>query len=175
MAALGTLYDETSRLVFGLCSRILNDSADAEEITLEVYAQAWRQAARYDPSRGEPVSWLLTLAHSRSIDRLRSRATTRKREQALEGAREVSEFVSLEPDPEAASQLSQRARFIRQAMTALSSEQREVLELAYFEGLTHVEIAARIRQPLGTAKSRIRLGLNKLRESLAPLSEGWSM
>ena len=172
-AALGTLYDETSGIVFGLCSRILGDPADAEEVTLDVYTQVWRQAARYDPERGEPVTWLLTLAHSRAIDRLRSRAPSRKREQGLDSAPGVADLPGPGADPEAASAFAERARFVRQALASLSAEQREVLELAYFEGLTHVEIAGRIRQPLGTTKSRIRLGLGKLREALAPFSRGW--
>jgi len=171
-SALAALYDETSRSVYGLCIRILGDAADAEETTLDVFTQAWRQAARYDSSRGEVVTWLLTLAHSRAIDKLRSRASVRKREQGLD---EAAELVSLSSDPEASSAASQRARRVRQALDVLSADQRQVIELAYFEGLTHVEIAERIRQPLGTAKSRIRLGMIKLREALAPLSEGWSM
>ncbi len=171
-SALSALYDETSRPVYGLCLRILGDPADAEETTLDVFTQAWRQAARYDAARGEVVTWLLTLAHSRAIDKLRSRASVRKREQGLD---EAAEFVSPSSDPETSSAASQRARRVRKALDVLSADQRQVIELAYFEGLTHVEIAERIRQPLGTAKSRIRLGMIKLREALAPLSEGWSM
>jgi RNA polymerase sigma-70 factor (ECF subfamily) len=157
--------------VYGLCLRILGDAADAEEVTLDVFTQAWRQAARYDAARGQPLTWLLTLAHSRAIDRLRSRSGVRKREQALD---EAADFASALSDPEASSAAAQRARCVRQALAVLSAEQRQVIELAYFEGLTHVEIAERIRLPLGTAKSRIRLAMNKLRETLAPLSEGWS-
>ncbi|MEO6323202.1 MAG: sigma-70 family RNA polymerase sigma factor [Thermoanaerobaculia bacterium] len=171
-ACLSRLYDATSRLVYSLCLRILSDRSDAEEVTIDVYSQVWRQAARYDRTRGEPVTWLLTLAHSRAIDRLRSRAGTKKREQALDDA---SEFKCLDADPESASVLAQRARLVRQALSCLSPEQREVIELAYFEGLTHVEIAERIKQPLGTAKSRIRLGMVKLRDALTPAQEGWSM
>ncbi len=170
-AALAALYDATNRMVYGLAVRILGDPADAEEVTLDVYTQAWRQAARYDAERGDAVTWLLTLTHSRAIDRLRSRSGPRRREQALE---ESAEFVDASDDPETASTASQRAAFVREAIATLSDEQREVIELAYFEGLTHVEIAERIGQPLGTAKSRIRLGMAKLRKVLAP-REGWSM
>lgn len=166
--ALSELYDSTSRLVFGLAARILNDSADAEEVTLDVYTQAWRQAARYDASRGDPITWLLTLAHSRAIDRLRSRSGAKKREQSLEA---VAEFPSGARDPEASSVDAQRARLVRKAMATLSNEQREAIELAYFEGLTHVEIAERTGQPLGTAKSRIRLGMARLREALESASD----
>lgn len=169
--ALAALYDATNRMVYGLAVRILGDPADAEEVTLDVYTQAWRQASRYDADRGDAVTWLLTLTHSRAIDRLRSRSGPRRREQTLE---ENAEFVDASVDPETASTVSQRAAFVREAVATLSDEQREVIELAYFEGLTHVEIAERIGQPLGTAKSRIRLGMAKLRKVLAP-REGWSM
>ncbi len=169
-SALSELYDATSRFVYGLCMRILSDAADAEEVTLDVYSQAWRQASRYDQTRGVPTTWLLTLAHSRSIDRLRSRGGRTAREEGLDA---VAELPALSADPESSSSLSQRASFVRRALSRLSPEQREVLELAYFEGLTHVEIADRIRLPLGTAKSRIRLGLARLRQSLAPIQEGW--
>jgi len=170
--ALSALYDATNRLVYGLAVRILGDAADAEEITLDVYTQAWRQVARYVSSRGDAVTWLLTLTRSRAIDRLRSRAGSKKRETALETA---SELATDGPDPESQSAFAQRARRVRSALSVLSPEQRQVIELAYFEGLTHVEIAERISQPLGTAKSRIRLGMAKLRDALQPLDEGWSM
>lgn len=168
--ALAQLYDATNRQVYGLALRIVSDAADAEEVTLDVYTQAWRQAARFDPTRGEPITWLLTLAHSRAIDRLRSRGGARKREQTLDA---VVQLPAGDADPEHSSALAERARFVRKALSALSPEQREVIELAYFEGLTHVEIADRIRQPLGTAKSRIRLGMARLREALALSCEGW--
>ena len=171
-SALSALYNATSRLVFGLTLRVLANPADAEEVTLDVYTQAWRQASRYDAQRGDPLTWLLTLAHSRAIDRLRSRASARKREQPLD---QVLEFPSQGPDPEATSALSQRSRLVRQALSQLPADQRTAIELAYFEGLTHVEIAERIQEPLGTAKSRIRLGMVKLREALATTGEGWAM
>jgi RNA polymerase sigma-70 factor (ECF subfamily) len=171
-SALATLYDATSRLVYGLALRILGDPADAEEVTLDVYTQAWRQVGRYDASRGDALTWLLTLTRSRAIDRLRSRAGSRKREQALDTA---AELATEGPDPESQSAYAERARRVRGALSVLSPEQRQVIELAYFEGLTHVEIAERIAQPLGTAKSRIRLGMAKLRDALRPLDERWSM
>jgi RNA polymerase sigma-70 factor (ECF subfamily) len=171
-SALSSLYDATSRLVHGLALRILGDPADAEEVTLDVFTQAWRQVARYDAARGDAVTWLLTLTRSRAIDRLRSRAGTKKREQAIETA---AELPADDPDPESRSAFAERARRVRRALAVLSPEQRQVIELAYFEGLTHVEIAERIQQPLGTAKSRIRLAMVKLRDALAPLDEGWSM
>lgn len=166
-SALSELYDKTSRFVYGLALRVLQDPADAEEVTLDVFTQAWRQASRYDSSRGEPLTWLLTLAHSRAIDRLRSRGSTTRREQGLD---ETFDLKSESPDPESLSASAQRARLVKRALSELSIEQREVIELAYFEGLSHAEIAERTGQPLGTAKSRIRLAMGKLREALAPLA-----
>ena len=171
-AALSSLYDLTSRLVYSLALRILNDAGDAEEITLDVYTQAWRQVARFDAARGDAVTWLLTLARSRAIDRLRSRAGAKKREQGLDATPDLPTDL---PDPEAQSAYAERARRVRTALQVLSPEQREVIELAYFEGLTHVEIAERIGLPLGTTKSRIRLAMVKLKDALSPLDEGWSM
>ena len=162
-SALSELYDQSSRFVYGICLRVLRNPADAEEVTLDVYTQAWRQAARFDGDRGEPLTWLLMLARSRAIDRLRSRGGVRRNEEDLEGARDL---VAQGADPETSSSLAQRASTVRAALMGLPAEQREVIELAYFEGLTHTEIAERLGQPLGTAKSRIRLGLAHLRRPL---------
>jgi RNA polymerase sigma-70 factor (ECF subfamily) len=168
--ALGPLYDATSRPVYALVVRILFLAADAEEVTLDIYCQAWRNASRFDPARGDVLGWLLNSARSRAIDRLRSRgASAARREETLEGAVPLPDPA---PGPEEASASSQRSRRVRAALALLSDEQREVIELAYFEGLTHAEIAERISIPLGTAKSRIRLALTRLRDSLAPLLAG---
>lgn len=170
-AALSELYDQSSRFVFGICFKVLRNHADAEEVTLDVYTQAWRQAARFDGDRGEPLAWLLMLARSRAIDRLRSRGGARRHEEDLEQARGLA---SPGADPETSSSLAQRASTVRAALLDLPAEQREVIELAYFEGLTHTEIAERLAQPLGTAKSRIRLGLAHLRQALGSQAEGWT-
>lgn len=167
-SALAALYDGTSRLIYGLALRILGDPAMAEEVTIEVYMQAWRQAVSYDPGRGTPLAWLLTLARSRAIDRLRSRAEARRREILLEAAMVIPASTV---DPEEASEAAERRRLVQTALTTLTPEQREVIELAYFSGLSHSEIAARFGQPLGTVKTRIRLGMMRLRELLAPLGE----
>ncbi len=170
-AALSELYDQSSRFVFGICFKVLRNHADAEEVTLDVYTQAWRQAARFDSDRGEPLAWLLMLARSRAIDRLRSRGGARRHEEDLEQARGLA---SPGADPETSSSLAQRASTVRAALLGLPAEQREVIELAYFEGLTHTEIAEKLAQPLGTAKSRIRLGLAHLRQALGSQAEGWT-
>jgi len=167
--ALNTLYDSTNRLVFGLVLRILNDRSTAEEVILDVYTQVWRQAALYDRSRGAPLAWIVTIARSRAIDRLRS---GRLEQQSKESIDAVAEIRATTISPEESTFSSERQQLIRSALDALSPEQREVIELAYYSGLSHTEIAAKLGQPLGTVKTRTRLGMMKLRESLRPLMEG---
>lgn len=166
-AALTHLYDGTSRLVFGLILRIIAERASAEEVLLDVYTQVWRQAASYDSNRGAPLAWLMTIARSRAIDRLRSS----KHDQSKDSIDAVAELTATTIDPEQASQLSERQRIVRTALDSLSREQREVIELAYYSGLSHSEIALKLGQPLGTVKTRTRLGLIKLRDMLRPLME----
>ncbi|MEW6130003.1 MAG: sigma-70 family RNA polymerase sigma factor [Acidobacteriota bacterium] len=166
--AMTALYNGTSKLVFGLVLRILNDRGMAEEVLLDVYAQVWRQANRYDTSRGAPLGWITTIARSRAIDRLRS-----ERHNLAEF--ELNEATTREPSvhasPDLASEASEKRRFVRRALDALPIEQREVIELSYFAGLTQSEIAIKLNQPLGTVKTRTRLGMIKLREVLKPLME----
>lgn len=167
--ALAELYDRTSSLVHAVARRVLMDQSAAEEITIDVYTQVWRQVANYDESRGSVVSWLSTLARSRAIDRLRSTATHRQRSEALD---EVIELVDPNHSPEELSSLSERRRIVQRAMSEITEEQREAIEVAFFQGLTHSEVANKLGQPLGTIKTRIRTGMLRLRELLAPLEEG---
>jgi RNA polymerase sigma-70 factor (ECF subfamily) len=168
-AALAKLYDLSSRLVYGLVLRIVGNAASAEEVLLDVYTQVWRQAARYDSRRGSPLAWLMTIARSRAIDRLRSCRQEGQRDDSLDlASAEQSGLTSPEED----SILLERQRLVRSAIAALSPEQREVIELAYYSGLSHSEIAAKLGQPLGTVKTRTRLAMIKLREMLAPVIEG---
>jgi RNA polymerase sigma-70 factor (ECF subfamily) len=167
VGSLGALYDATSRWVYGLAFRILGDAHLAEEVSLEVYMQVWRQAASYAPRRGTPASWLTTIARSRALDRLRSRAGRRSRERALEEALDAAAPGG--SDPFLYSAERERSRLVRNALSALPPEQRRAIELAYFAGLTHAEIAKRSGEPLGTVKTRIRLGMMKLRGLLGPL------
>jgi RNA polymerase sigma-70 factor (ECF subfamily) len=161
--ALARLYDGTASLVYGLALRILRDPGGAEEITEDVYMQVWRQAARYDSARGGVVRWLLTLTRSRAIDRLRVGAALRTRQTGLDEASEVHDGA---PDPEcAATELERRDR-VRAALARLRPDQRQAVELAYFLGMSHSEIARHIGAPLGTVKTRIRLGMEQLRGSL---------
>ena len=130
--ALNAIYDSTNRLVFGLVLRILNDRSTAEEVLLDVYTQVWRQAALYDRSRGAPLAWMVTIARSRAIDRLRS---GRLEQQTRESLDAVGEIRATSISPEESTFSSERRRLILTALDALSPEQREVIELAYYSGL----------------------------------------
>lgn len=163
--ALAALYDETSHLVYSLALRILGEEASAEDVVIEVYTHVWRRASAYQSERGSASAWLLTLTRSRAIDALRARKRNRARE-PLEAANEVQSDA---PGPEDLNVAAERQRFVVRALQALVSEQREAIELAYFGGLSHSEIATRLEQPLGTIKTRIRLGMMKLRETLSGL------
>ena len=162
-SAMAQLYDESSPLVYSVALRVLGDTADAEEVTLDVYTQVWRTAATYDPNRGKVTAWLATLARSRAIDRLRSRSGRDRRELPI---LQFEEMRADSASPELVTDTAQRRRRIMTALAALSPEQREAIELAFFSGLTHSELAERLGQPLGTVKTRIRLGMMKLREQL---------
>lgn len=165
-SALTVLYDSTRRLVYGLVLRILGDTATAEEVLLDVYSQVWRQASSYDRRRGAPLAWIMTIARTRAIDRLRSGRQEYQRKEPLETA--VNQPANA-VNPEEASVIAERRRIVRSALESLTAEQREVIELAYYSGLSHSEIAARLGQPLGTVKTRTRLGMMKLRERLHPI------
>ena len=164
-SAFATLYETTSKVVFGLVLRIVPERATAEEVLLDVYTQAWRQAGNYDSSRGSPLAWLMTIARSRAIDRLRSN----RQDQHNEAIDDANGLVASSISPEEASVMSERQRLVRMALDALVPEQREVLELAYYGGLSHTEIAEKTGHPLGTVKTRTRLGMMKLREMLSPI------
>ncbi len=170
-SALAELYDLSSAAVFGLVLRVVGDRSDAEEVTLDVYMQVWKQAERYDSSRGRVLSWLLTIARSRAIDRLRSRAAKdRSREQPLDAAG-VAEVADAALNPEQSSFEATRKTTVLTALDSLQTDQRQAIELAYFAGMSHSEIADRTGQPLGTVKTRIRLGMLRLRKTLQPLEE----
>jgi len=163
--ALGELYDATSPGLLGLIRGIVEDVAAAEEIMLDVYAQVWRLAPAYSSEKGTPLTWLFMLGRSRAIDHLRSRARrARDRERPLEVAFDYSHPG---PDPETSALSQDRKMMIQEALGELVPEQREVLQLAFFDGLTHTEIAGQTGLPLGTVKTRIRLAMVHMRESLA--------
>jgi RNA polymerase sigma-70 factor, ECF subfamily len=170
-AALAALYDSHARPVYSLALRVVGDTGDAEDIVQEVFAQAWRQAGRYDPSRGTVAAWLLNITRTRAIDRLRAR---RARPDAAATAPESNELTLQAPfiDPGDTLAAERDAVQVRAALQQLPVLQRLAIELAYFEGLTQHEIAERLEQPLGTIKTRIRLGLLKLRDALSGTAAG---
>jgi RNA polymerase sigma-70 factor (ECF subfamily) len=160
---LTSLYDRHGRLVYSLALRIVRDHGDAEDITQEVFVQVWRQADRFDVTRGSVAAWLLTVARARAIDLLRRR---RARPQPP-GASGIVDTSDLAPGQDVRLEWSERADAVRAALDALPLRQRLMIELAFFEGLTHNEIAEQLEIPLGTVKTRVRQGLMRLRDMLA--------
>lgn len=160
--AFGRLYDATAPRVFGLVLRILRDRAQSEEVTQEVYHQAWLHSARFDPERGSALAWLLTLAHRRAVDRVRAAEAATRRDVAYEARTRPTAY------DETAETVENRieARRVRAALDRLSDKQRDAIELAYFGGHTHTEVAGILDVPLGTTKTRIRDGLLRLRDTL---------
>ena len=162
--ALGVLYDRHIRAVYSIALRVLRDESEAEEVVQDVFAQVWRQASRYDRTRGTVAAWLMTIARTRAIDRLRAR---RARPDSAAASLDMStEPLAPSIDPAVVIDAERDARRVRLALDTLPLVQRLALELAYFEGLTQSEIAERLEEPLGTVKTRIRLGLLKLRDAL---------
>ena len=165
-AAFARLYDQTSRRVFGLALRILRDRDAASDATVETYWTVWQKARSFDPRRGRPLAWMLTVARSRAIDRLRAQ---RRRSANEERGREWIELADPAPGPEAASAHGERCVLLKAALESLPEEQRIAIETAFFSGLSHSEVAAELGEPLGTVKSRIRLGLGSLRRRLGEI------
>jgi RNA polymerase sigma factor (sigma-70 family) len=167
--ALSELYDRYARILLGLAYKVLGSLEEAEEVVMDVFNQVWRIAPRYDPSRGRVDVWLFMLTRSRALDRLRALTRTAK---AISASEEVvrSDPGSLGPDDRLF--LSEQREVLQEVLEQIPPEQRQVLELAYFKGLTQTEIASKTGIPLGTVKKRIRLGLWKLRDML--LAKGWS-
>ena len=162
-AALERLYDRYSRAIYSLVLRMAQQAASAEEIVQDVFLQLWRNAHLYQPSRGPLEPWLFTLARNRALDHMRlKREKQRRREDALE----LPPAAVAAPNPEHIIERQRRAEQVRALMRALPQQQRQAIELAFFEGMTHSEIAERLREPLGTVKSWIRNGLMRLREAL---------
>ena len=164
--SLARLYDETSGTLYGLALRVLNSPEDAEEVVLDVYQRVWDSARTFDRTRGSVLGWLTAMTRNRAIDRLRSR-NTRAFERPLDPAYELA---GTGPAPESQSIFRQERMRIRKALGMLAPEQRQAIELAFFRGLSHSEVAETLGAPLGTIKTRIRAGMRKLRQSLAPMA-----
>ncbi len=162
--ALAELYDRHSRPVYSLALRVLGDQSDAEDVTQDVFTQAWRQASRYDAARGAVGAWLLNMARSRAIDRLRARRG--QPAATIDATPLLASLPDGGPAPDVVADSIDSASRVRSALNDLPLVQRLAIELAYFEGLSHSEIAERLEQPLGTVKTRIRLGLLRLRDAL---------
>ena len=165
--AFGLLYDRLAPLVHALIQRIVGDTTEAEEVLMETFWQVWHGAASYDPLRGTVEGWIITMARSRALDCLRRR---RRPGTPTTSAPETPQDALAWPDatPEAAVLQDERARAVTAALATLPEEQRLAIELAYYQGLSHREIAQRLAQPLGTIKTRLRLGLTRLRNALQP-------
>ena len=166
-AALSELYDRYGRMVFSLAFRITGSSETAEEVTQDVFVQVWRFAGHYDPRQGKLTTWLSSVTRNRAIDFLRQQNVRPEGHAAsldddLFSFNETAGETAVEPSVELRLQQQQ----VRQALEQLPEEQRQALALAYFMGLTQQEIAARLNQPLGTVKTRIRLGMIKLKDLL---------
>ena len=163
--ALHALYERMHRVVFTLIVRITNNREIAEEVALDVFHDVWRRASTYDPANGSVVGWVMNQARSRAIDRLR-----------LEQRKKRVNHHPDDPVPQTAAsgphesfEFQEQGRVLRNALTVLTPDERQAIEIAFFSELTHAEVAARLNQPLGTVKTRIRSGLNKLRRALT----GW--
>lgn len=163
-AALSALYDRYGQMVYAVALRVTGDAGAAEEISLDAFYQLWQQADRYDPSQGSLLNWLLTICRSRAIDRMRARAA-RKRTTATD----ATDAAPVHPAAEDLADLNERRQLVRDAMAALSPDQRDAVALAYYEGLSHSQIADRLQEPLGTVKTRIRQAMGVLRRVLGPV------
>jgi len=160
--AFATFYDNTRARVFGLVLRVLRDPGYSEETTQEVYLQVWRSAAGYDPAAGTPLAWVMTLAHRRAVDRVRSEQSAGQRESRY-GAATVE--IPADRVAEAVIQLDEQ-RQVAQCLDSLTDPQRECIRLAYYEGLTYVQVSERLSANLATIKSRMRDGIRGLRKCL---------
>jgi RNA polymerase sigma-70 factor (ECF subfamily) len=161
--ALHALYDRAHRLVFTFILRITANRETAEELTVDVFHDVWRRAARYDPANGTVLGWIMNQARSRAIDRLRFE---NRRKRSHSG--EMQPLAEVAPDPHDVLEMREQGESLRAALAALTPHEREAIEMTFFAGLTHTEAAARLNQPLGTIKTRIRSGLHKLRDARTP-------
>jgi RNA polymerase sigma-70 factor, ECF subfamily len=166
--AFGRLYDRSSEVLFTLSLRMLGDREEAEDLLQEVYTEVWRKSVRYDARRGPPMAWLITLTRSRGIDRLRARTSRgHGMTDSIDDA-PVAQTQGRDPTPFDQQADAEVRVMVMKALVELPAAQRQALELSYYEGLSHSEIAERLKEPVGTIKTRIKLGMSKLKTALQP-------
>jgi RNA polymerase sigma-70 factor (ECF subfamily) len=164
--AFGQLYDQSSGRVFGLVRRLLKDSAQSEEVTQEIFLEVWQNAKRYDPNKGSATTWILTMAHRRAVDRIRSSQSTRDRDQKI-GLRDLeTEYDSVSESVE----IKVEHERVGEALKRLTELQRQAVTLAYYGGYSHSEVAEMLKVPIGTVKTRLRDGMIRLRDELGVAS-----
>jgi RNA polymerase sigma-70 factor, ECF subfamily len=169
--AIGTLYHRYGAVLYAVAYRVVGQSADAEDVVIEAFAQVWRDATRFEATRGSVAGWLTMIARSRALDVVRAR-TRRDRITASAAADQPQRSPGMgdwRADPSDSHDHAERRQQVQAALQTLSPPQRQAIELAFFEGLSQSEIAERLNEPLGTIKTRVRLGMQKLRDALRPL------
>jgi RNA polymerase sigma-70 factor (ECF subfamily) len=171
--ALGQLYDRFGRMAYSLAAAIVPDVADAEEVVADAFAQIWRSAAGFDPSRGSVAAWVATIVRTRALDLVRAQ---KRRSRAVERAAAMADedaapMLSPTERADRGAERSEASTLVRRSLAELPVTQRTVLELAYFGGLSQSEIATHLSEPLGTVKTRMRAGMEKMRQALSPLVE----
>ena len=164
--AIRKLYGRFSTMAYSMALRFGGNEADAEEVLVDSFFQVWKQAARYDTSRGTVAGWILNIVRSRAIDSMRSRLRAVRSLQKMKDGEEEAPMASPPPNPEKQAMVRERQSVVREALQTLPEDQRVVIELGYFSGLSQSEIAAELGQPLGTVKTRMRLAMQKLRRVL---------
>jgi RNA polymerase sigma-70 factor (ECF subfamily) len=168
LEAFRALYERYGSLVYSTCLRIVRDAPVAEDMVQEIFLRIWRKPESYLPQRGRFVTWLTSVTRNRAVDEIRSRNRRFRHETASPEEQEREVPASETMDPALTAELSDQRRLIMAALEGIPADQRQVIELAYFGGLTQQEISERLSQPLGTVKTRIRLGMQKLRSALTP-------
>ncbi len=164
--AFAELYDQTSPRVYGMVLRVIRDPAQAAEVTQDIYLEVWRQSARFDARKGGVLPWLLMIAHRRAVDRVRSAQSSMVRDDKYALLHEERPFDSVSEQVHT----SLEAQRVRKVLGELTPAQREAVTLAYFGGYTHTEVAELLKVPLGTAKTRIRDGLIRMRDAMGVMA-----
>ncbi len=167
--AMGDLYDRLGAPLYALAFRMLGERADAEEVVMDAFMQAWKNAETFDHQRGSVGAWLTVMVRSRAIDRGRARSRQEKKVVIHGGSEEAAGVSMHREDPSRSVEVSEERRIVMAALDGLPQAQREAIALAYYDGLSQTQIAERLQLPLGTVKTRVRDGMRKLRSVLLPL------